>query len=435
MDTRHPILELDIVDLAHDGRGVARAGDKAVFVSGALPGERVRARVLKRHRQYDDAELAEVLQASADRVEPRCAHASVCSGCSLQHLAPAAQIAAKESQLLAALERIGRVRPERVLPPLQRDLWAYRRKGRLSVRHVAKKGRVLVGFREDNGRYVADIQRCEVLDARVGGLVAALAELIGGLSVREALPQIEVAAAERVVLVLRVMAPLTAADRQGLQAFAVQQGVEFVLQPAGIDSLVALDGGELPTLHYRVDGDIDIAYRPLDFVQVNDSINQAMVQQALDHLQAGPGDRVLDLYCGLGNFTLPIARRVASVVGVEGDAGLLERAAANARATGLHNTAFHVADLSQDQRLAAWAAGDYTRILLDPPRAGAEAVFAYLPGKAVERIVYVSCHPATLARDAALLCGDGRFVLRAAGVMDMFPHTAHVESMAVFERN
>lgn len=435
MNTRHPILELDIVDLAHDGRGVARSAGKTVFVSGALPGERVRARLLQRHRQYDEGALIEVLQASPDRVEPRCAHASVCSGCSLQHLAPAAQIAAKQAQLLAALERIGKVRPERLLAPLQRDLWGYRRKGRLSVRYVANKGRVLVGFREENGRYVADIQRCEVLDPRVGGLLAALAELIGGLSVRAALPQIEVAAAERVVLVMRVMAPLSAGDRERLAAFAAQHQLELVVQPAGVDSLVALNGGEVPTLHYRVDGDIELAYRPLDFVQVNDSINQAMVAQALKELQLGPTDRVLDLYCGIGNFTLPIARRVASVVGVEGDARLVQRAAANAACNRLHNTAFHVADLSLDQRDASWAQGDYTRILLDPPRAGAEAVFAYLPGKTVERIVYVSCHPATLARDAALLCGDGRFVLRAAGVLDMFPHTAHVESMAVFERN
>lgn len=431
---RDALLELRIEDLALDGRGVGRAGPKAVFVDGALPGERVRARRIKPHRQYDDAIAEEILEASPQRVQPRCAHTAVCSGCSLQHLDAGSQIEFKQKQLLDSLERIGRVSPRRLLEPLQREVWGYRRKARLSVRHVDKKGRALVGFREANGRYVAEIEHCPVLDPRVGVRIDALGALVSALDARASIPQIEVAAAERVALVIRHLQPLSAGDRERLASFAATHDFDIVLQPAGIDSLVRLEGGPPAELQYRIDGDIAIGYQPLDFVQVNDSINQAMVGQALDLLEVGAADRVLDLYCGLGNFTLPLARRAAHVFGVEGDAGLLARAGQNALRNDLANVGYAVADLSRDQRDAPWARSAYSRLLLDPPRAGAERVFDYLPGSAVERVVYVSCHPGTLARDAALLCARG-FSLEAAGAMDMFPHTAHVESMALFTRN
>ncbi|GMU42189.1 MAG: 23S rRNA (uracil(1939)-C(5))-methyltransferase RlmD [Xanthomonadales bacterium] len=430
---RDASFETEIEDLAHDGRGIARAGTKTVFVDGALPGERVRARRIKPHRQYDDALAEEVLRASPDRVVPRCAHTTTCSGCSLQHLAPERQIEFKQKQLLDGLERIGRVRPQRLLPALQREIWGYRRKARLSVRHVDRKGRALVGFREANGRYVAEIEHCPVLDARVGARIGALSALVTGMDARASIPQIEVAVAARAVLVVRHLHPLSPADHARLVEFAGSNDVDIVLQPAGLDSLVGLHGEPPPELEYLIDGDLRLRYRPLDFVQVNDSINQAMVAQALDLLQVGAQDRVLDLYCGLGNFTLPIARRAAFAFGVEGDAGLIERARGNAVRNQLLHIDYAVADLSQDQREAPWARAAYTRMLLDPPRAGAERVFDYLPGASVERVVYVSCHPGTLARDAALLTARG-YTLEAAGVMDMFPHTAHVESMALFVR-
>jgi 23S rRNA (uracil1939-C5)-methyltransferase len=427
-------LELLIQDLSHDGRGIARAGQKAVFVSGALPGERVLAHVVKRHRQYDDAVADEILEASPDRIQPHCAHAQICSGCSLQHLSPQQQIEFKQKHLLDNLERIGKVSPQRLLAPLQRDIWGYRRKARLSVRHVDKKGRALVGFREANGRYVAELQHCPVLDVRVGPLLGTLSALVTELDARASIPQIEVAAAERVVLVFRHLHPLSANDRARLRQFGLDHQLDIVLQPAGNDSLVDLDGAAPGVLSYAIDDSLSLEYLPLDFVQVNDSINRAMIVQALDLLEVGGSDRVLDLYCGLGNFTLPLARQAASVFGVEGDAGLIERARANASRCGIANIDYAVADLSLDHGGTAWAQGDYTRMLLDPPRAGAEAVFDYLPGAGVERLVYVSCHPGTLARDTAVLVQRKGYDLIAAGVMDMFPHTAHVESMALFVR-
>ncbi|HWS27459.1 MAG TPA: 23S rRNA (uracil(1939)-C(5))-methyltransferase RlmD [Xanthomonadales bacterium] len=427
-------LELLIEDLAQDGRGVARAGNKAVFVDGALPGERVLAHLVKRHRQYDDAQADEILLRSPDRIEPHCAHYAACSGCSLQHLDPARQIEFKQKQLIDSLERIGKVTPQRILPALQRDIWGYRRKARLSVRYVEKKGKALAGFREANGRYVAEIEHCPVLDPRVGLHLGNLSRLVSALDARAAIPQIEVAAADQVVLVFRNLLPLSAADRTQLRQFGAEHGFVIVLQPAGPDSLIGLDGDPPPQLRYAIDEQLQLSYQALDFVQVNDSINRSMIVQALDLLDVGSSDRVLDLYCGLGNFTLPLARRAAEVFGVEGDAGLIERARANAVQAGLNNIDYAVADLTLDHSQADWSRARYTRMLLDPPRAGAERVFDYLPGSAVERIVYVSCHPGTLARDAAILVQRKGFDLIAAGAMDMFPHTAHVESMALFVR-
>lgn len=428
------MVELQIQDLSQDGRGIARAGQKAVFVSGALPGERVVAHVVKRHRQYDDAVVDQILEASVDRIEPHCAHTQVCSGCSLQHLTPEKQIEFKQKHLLDNLERIGKVSPQRVLEPLQRDIWGYRRKARLSVRYVEKKGKALVGFREANGRYVAELQLCPVLDRRVGPLLAQLSELVTAMDARATIPQIEVAAADRVVLVFRHLQNLSAADRERLRQFGMAHTLDIVLQPGGNDTLINLDGTTPAALSYRIDDQLSLNYLPLDFVQVNDSINRAMIVQALDLLEVGDTDRVLDLYCGLGNFTLPLARRAASVFGVEGDAGLIERARANAVRCGIGNIDYAVADLSLDHGKEPWAHTDYTRLLLDPPRAGAERVFDYLPGSSVERLVYVSCHPGTLARDSAILTQRKGYDLVAAGVMDMFPHTAHVESMALFVR-
>ena len=427
--------EADIVDLAHDGRGVARSQGKAVFVPGALPGERVRYRVLKRRRQYDEAALVEVLAASPDRVVPRCAHFGICGGCSLQHLAPAAQLAAKERQLLDNLERIGRVRPQRVLAPLKGPEFAYRRRARLGVKYVHKKGRVLAGFREREKPYLADLRRCEILLERFATLPQDLAALVETLSLREQLPQVEVAAGdETAALVFRVMAAPDADDVRKLEQFGARLGAQIYLQTGGLETIRPLSGPASP-LTYALDGGrITIEFGPADFIQINREVNIAMVAAAVELLQPAAGDRVLDLFCGLGNFTLPLSRRALSVTGVEGDAALVARARSNAARNGAANADFVVDDLFEPARLGGWAAAPYDLVLLDPPRAGALAIMERMAQWRPRRVVYISCHPGSLARDAGILVEAQGFQLTGAGVMDMFPHTTHVESVAVFER-
>lgn len=434
-------IEALIDELGTDGRGVARVGGKTVFVAGALPGEKVSLRVRKRHRHYDEADLVEVLTASPHRVEPACAHYAECSGCSLQHLSTDMQVAGKQRWLAENFTRIGKVAPRTWLQPLRSQPWAYRRRGRLSVRHVQKKGRVLAGFRErQNPRYVAEIRNCLVMHPALGPKVGLLADMLGTLHAVDSIPQVEFAAGDDVAaLVVRHLQALDAHDIEALSAFAQAHGLAIYLQPGGTTSVHPL-WPEAPRLAYRIhvdDGacaDVELEFQPLDFVQVNGGLNQQMVGQALRLLELQPGDRVLDLFCGLGNFTLPIARRVAEVVGVEGEHGLVERAAQNAARNGISNAAFHVANLFEDQRQAAWARQPWDKLLLDPPRAGADKVLEYLPHQQTRRIVYVSCHPASLARDAGILVNQHGFKLSSAGVMDMFPHTAHVESIALFER-
>ena len=427
--------EVDITDLSHDGRGVAHIDGKAVFVIGGLPGERAVVHIAARHRNFDEARIETLLTRSPDRVEPRCPHFGKCGGCALQHLAPAAQIAAKQRVLAENFERIGKVEPARWLEPLTADEWGYRRKGRLSVKWVAKKGKVLVGFREDNPRFVADLSECHTLLPEVGFRIAAIGELVTSLEARQSIAQIEIAAGDdTVALVFRNLQPLSDSDTAKLVTFGKQHDLAILLQPGGPDSVLAL-WPEAVRLAFRIeDADVDIEFRPLDFVQVNAGINRRMIARALELLHPQPEERVLDLFCGLGNFTLPVARRAGSVVGVEGEAKLVARARENAVANGIANAEFAAADLSVDQRGAPWAVRDYDKLLLDPPRSGAAAVLEYLPRKSARRIVYVSCHPGSLARDAGTLVERHGFKLKAAGVMDMFPHTAHVESIALFER-
>ncbi|MGH8042727.1 MAG: 23S rRNA (uracil(1939)-C(5))-methyltransferase RlmD [Rudaea sp.] len=433
--SRMRFTEAAITDLSHDGRGVAHIDGKAVFVTGALAGERVRLHFTGKHRHYDEAAVDAVLQVSPERVVPRCAHFGVCGGCALQHLNPAAQIAAKQRVLLENLERIGKVSPQTVLAPLTDSPWGYRRKARLSVKFVEKKGKVLVGFRESNGRCVADIARCEVLHPIVGERIADIAALIEALDAKRDIPQIEVAIGDDVAaLIFRHLHPLSEHDRAALIAFGKTHALSIWLQPGGIDSVAPL-WPEAPQLSYRLPRyDVDLHFEPLDFVQVNAGMNAAMIDHTLALLDPHASDRVLDLFCGLGNFSLPLARRAAQVTGVEGEAGLVRRAGENARSNGIGNAQFFSADLAADQRAAPWAKADYELVLLDPPRSGAEAVLEYLPRRGVRRVVYVSCHPASLARDAGVLVNRHGFSLRDAGVMDMFPHTAHVESIAVFDR-
>ncbi len=427
--------EADIVDLSHEARGVARIEGKTVFVADALPGERVVLRRVGRHRNYDEAVLELVLAASPDRVVAACPHFGTCGGCALQHLDPAAQITFKQSQLLENLARLGGVEPQRILEPLTGPVWGYRRRARLGVKFVPRKGRVLVGFRERSAPYVADLHGCRVLAPPVDTLIDALADLIGGLTIATRVPQIEVAVADDAcALVLRVLDPPAAADLERLRQFEVARGVRIYLQPGGADTVAPLVGGAAP-LHYSLPGfDVGIEFEPTDFIQVNGALNEAMVHRAVGLLEAGPVDAVLDLFCGLGNFSLPLASRAREVVGVEGDATLVARAQRNAQRNGLGNLAFLVADLFQDSGAAPWAKRSYDRVLLDPPRAGAREVLPVVGRCGAGRVVYISCHPGSLARDAGLLVKEHDFRLAAAGVMDMFPHTTHVEAMAVFER-
>lgn len=425
---------MEIISLAHDGRGVARVDGKTIFVAGALPGEVVMAARQRKHRRYDDADTIEVLEASPDRVIPGCKHFGTCGGCALQHLEGARQLEAKRAHLAEQFSRLGQVQPDSWLEPLRGPMWAYRRRARLGVKYVFKKGRVLVGFRERAKPYITDVRHCPVLAEPVGALIEPLAELIGELSIRERLPQIEVAVAENATaLVARVLDEPSVADKALLSGFAARHGVEFYLQPGGLDTVAPLAPPATP-LRYRLpEFDVEIGFTPSDFIQVNADINAKAVSLALSLLEPAPGDTVLDLFCGLGNFTLPLARRAARVMGVEGEAGLVERARANARANGIDNTEFHVADLARDPGDLSWARESSQRVLLDPPRAGAAGVLPLIGRLRPARIVYVSCHPASMARDAGVLVNELGFRLHAAGVMDMFPHTAHVESIAVFE--
>ena len=442
----HSPKSLDIVNLTHDGRGVARwpegphAG-KTVFVSGALPGETVLVQQTTRSRNFDEAKTLEVVQASPDRVTPRCPHFGTCGGCVLQHLDEEKQIEAKQGVLLDNLQRIGHVTPQSVLPPLRGDSWGYRRKGRFSVRRVEKKDKTLVGFREQDPRFVADIGECHVVVPQLGFKVAALGALVDGLDARRDIPQIEFITGDaHVALVFRHLQPLSDADQARLDAFATEHGFTIFLQPGGNDSVHPLSG-EAPQLSFRLpQWDIELLFRPLDFIQVNAKLNEAMIARALELLDVQPGERVLDLFCGLGNFTLPLARAsgdgasgTGTVVGVEGEAGLVQRARANAAHNGLTNVQFHAADLAQDLAGQAWVKAGFDKLLLDPARSGAIEVLKQLPLNGLKRIVYVSCHPGSLARDAGYLVNEAGWTLREAGVMDMFPHTAHVESIAVFD--
>ena len=428
-------VEVEIESLTHEGRGLTHFNGKVTFVDGSLPGERVRMRYTRVQRRFDEGTVVEVLRASPDRVAPKCAHFGVCGGCSLQHMDPAAQIRAKQETLADVFARIGKVAPETWLPPLSAGSWGYRRKARLGVRHVVKKGRTLVGFRERGTPFLADIRRCEVLHPLVGERLEVLAAAVDALSIRDQVPQIEVAVGEhRCVLVFRVMSPPSASDLGILQGLSEDHGFHIYLQESGPESIRPLPGQGI-TLGYELPRhQVRMAFEPTDFTQVNLELNRLMVDRAVDLLDPQPDESVLDLFCGLGNFTLPLARRARDVLGVEADPGLIARAGENARANGIRNARFEAADLYGELTDQGWHHERFGKVLLDPPRSGAIQVLDHLPRIGAERIVYVSCYPSTLARDADRLVNGLGYRLRAAGVMDMFPHTAHVESMAVFEK-
>jgi 23S rRNA (uracil1939-C5)-methyltransferase len=426
----------DVTSLSHDGRGVARVEGKIVFIDNALPGEQVRYRPGKWRRAYDTGTVVDVLTPSPQRVAAKCRYFGTCGGCNLQHLDPQAQLDVKQDQLVENLQKIGKTTPETVLPPLRGLSWGYRRKARLGVRFVPKKGGILVGFRERRKSFVTPLQHCEVLDPRISMLLPSLSEVIAGLSCHDRIPQVEVAAADNAIaLVFRHLDPLTDQDLNSLSRWAEKHHVQVLLQPGDLDSVITLSPNDSEPLYYRLeDYGVKIEFSPTDFIQVNRDVNSALVTEVINRLELNATDHVLDLFCGLGNFTLPIARCAATVTGCEGNPALIEKANHNAERNACSNARFTCVDLDSEQSGDVFAQQQYNKILLDPPRTGAIQVVKNLPQSALERIVYVSCNPATLARDTEVIVKVHGFRLTAAGVVDMFPHTQHVESIAVYER-
>ncbi len=430
---------LDIESLDGDGQGVARHEGKVFFVEGALPGERVRAQITVRRASFEMARTLEVLQPGQGRRAPPCPAFGLCGGCVTQHADQSTELAAKQRGLEDNLARIGKVQAETLLPMIYGAEWGYRSRARLSVRHVHKKGSVLVGFREKKSSYVVDMQACPNLPPATSALIPALRDLLGTLESKERMPQIEIAVGERAtVLVVRHLTPVSEADGEKLRAFAEQHHVSLWLQSKGPLTAVPFHPPERPTLDYSLpEFDVRIAFEPTDFTQVNQGVNRVLVRRAMYLLDPQPGERIADLFCGLGNFSLPIARSGAHVLGLEGAEGLVRRARDNATANGLtQNTQFETANLFTPEAADLKRWGRFDKLLIDPPREGAiEVVKALGQTDLPQRIVYVSCDPATLARDAGMLVNVSGYRLRAAGVVNMFPHTAHVESIAWFERS
>ena len=426
---------VEIEGMTHDGNGFANVAGRTVYIFGALTGEKVNFRYTRIKGTQAEGVVDEVLQPSPERVPAACPQFGLCGGCSLQHQHPVAQIRIKQQKLLKLFAAIGKVQPERVLPPLIGDtVWGYRKKARLGVKWVTKKQRVLVGFRERVSGLICESERCLVLDPQVGELLGPLAEMIASLSIRAQIPQIEVAIGDTgCVLIFRVLSTPTTDDCQHIASFCETHGIVPYLQEGGTASLRPLSGAAEDLYYILPSHGVRIDFLPTDFTQVNGAFNRMMVAHVLQLLDPQANERVLDLFCGLGNFTLPLARATARVVGVEGDPGLVARAKRNARENGIDNAQFCVTDLYQPLDNAPWASESFDKILLDPPRTGAQAVLRHLPESGARRIVYVSCHPGTLARDAGDLVNLYGYRLVAAGVMDMFPHTAHVESIALFE--
>lgn len=427
-----------VESLDNEGRGIAHHDGKVIFIEGALPGERVEFSSYRKKPSFEHATLSKIYKASALRVTPKCRYFGICGGCSMQHLEVSAQVAVKQRVLEDALWHIARLRPEIVYPPIQGPAWEYRYRGRVSVRLVPRKGGILVGFHEKKSSFIADMTSCEILPRKVSDALPRLRELIGGLSTPDRLPQIEIAVGgDRTVLAFRNLLPLTQADEERMLAFGDQYGFSMWLQPGGPDTVKPMRAEEDEFLHYSLpEFGVSLRFRPTDFTQVNVHINRLLMRRAMQLLDPRPGERVADLFCGLGNFSLPIASRGASVIGVEGSAVLTQRAGENAALNGLQDRCeFQAANLFEATPESLAALGPLDKMLIDPPRDGAMAVCNALSENSPRRIVYVSCNPATLARDTAVLVGEKGYRLRGAGVANMFPQTSHVESIALFERD
>ena len=425
-----------IESLDQEGRGIAHSDGKVIFIEGALTGEVVSYSSYRKKATFEMAQMAELHHAASIRVEPKCVHFGVCGGCSMQHLDSRVQVAVKQRILEESLLRIGRVKPENMLPAIYGQSWGYRERARISVKHVIKKGKTLVGFHEKRSSFVADMQNCEILTPKIAALISPLARLIEGLSIRDRLPQIEIAAGEYVdVLVLRILAPLSIDDEAALRSFADMHKIQFWLQPKGPETIAPFHPVDAPALSYSLpEFNIVMPFAPSEFTQVNSRLNRVMVSRAMRLLDPQAEERIADFFCGLGNFTLPIAKSGASVLGVEGSDALVKRARQNASTNGLpSNTEFSAVNLFEMNEAELSSLGRFDKWLVDPPRDGAlELVRSISREIAPGRIVYVSCNPATLARDAAELVQKG-YILKSAGVINMFPHTSHVESIALFE--
>jgi 23S rRNA (uracil1939-C5)-methyltransferase len=426
-----------IESLDQEGRGVAHFEGKVIFIEGALTGEVVSYNSYRKKPSFELAQVDQIFKSSPMRVTPKCKHFGVCGGCSMQHLDDRAQVAVKQRILEDALHHIGKVKAETILPPIYGQTWGYRERARISVKYVIKKSKMLVGFHEKRSSFVADMQSCEILAPKIAALLPLLAELVSGLSIRDRLPQIEVAVGEHVdALVLRVMDPPSSADEAALRAFADKHDIQFWLQSKGPETIVPFYPLDAPSLSYSLpEFGVVMPFAPSEFTQVNSALNRVMISRAMRLLNPQAGERIADLFCGLGNFTLPIAKSGATVLGIEGSDALVKRARQNAASNGLSgNTEFMAMNLFEMTEESFAALGHFDKLLIDPPRDGAHELVKSLVGENAPRlIVYVSCNPATLARDAAELVLRG-YVLKSAGVMNMFPHTSHVESIAVFEK-
>ena len=424
--------------LDHEGRGIARVDGKAVFIEGALPGERVEYTVRRARPNYEQGDTVRVLKASAQRVAPRCPHYGVCGGCSMQHLDEDAQAAVKQRILEDALWHLGKLRPGVILPAIHGPAWGYRYRARLGVRVVPSKGGLRIGFHERRSSYIVDMRECPVLPARVSAMLPRLRDMLAGLSTADRLPQVEIAIGDGdvAVFVFRNLQPFSRADEKRISAFADAEDIQAWFQPGGPETATPLHPLEAPALAYTLpEFNVRMDFRPTDFTQVNVHVNRLLIRRSMQLLDPRPGERIGDLFCGLGNFSLPIARRGAYVVGVEGSDALVARALENARCNGLESLAeFHAANLFEATEDSLAALGALDKLLIDPPREGAIAVVKAIGVQVPARIVYVSCNPATLARDAAVLVHEKGYALRAAGIANMFPQTSHVESVALFER-
>lgn len=431
------LAETTIESLSHDGRGVALIDGKTTFVRYALPTETIRCKINKQHRRYNEAQATEIFSAAPDRVAPECPHFGICGGCSMQHLAANQQVLFKQQVLLDQLKHFGKVSPEKILLPIVGKPWGYRRKARLGVRYVRKKAKLLVGFREQASNYLADLTQCPILHPSVGTRLQELAELIQGLTQHEHIPQIEVAVSDdATALIFRHLTPLPEQDHQALCTFGKKHALQIYLQPntpASAHKIWPTD--QIERLQYALpDYHLQMHFHPLDFTQVNGEINRLMIKQAITLLDPQPTETVLDLFCGLGNFTLPLARFAKQVVGVEGSAEMVARATENMQANQITNAEFYAANLMDPTLHAVWLQKSYQKILLDPPRSGAQEIIPLIANKAAQKIVYVSCNPATLARDAGELVYNYGYSLKQVGAINMFPHTSHIEAIALFEK-
>lgn len=427
-----------IDNLSHDGRGIARINGKATFIQGALANEEVEFQYTNVKKDFDEGRIISVITPSPLRVEPKCPHYQMCGGCSLQHMSEAEQIHYKEEQLLDLIGRFGHTSAESILPPLVSNHWNYRNKARLSVRFVEKKQAAMVGFRErNNPRYITEITQCPVLNAKVDADIIHLRHLIDAMEDKQCIAQIEVAAGDdEIALIFRNLSLLSASDELLIQQFAQEHEYKVFLQPAGPDSVYCFYPPNAdPYLSYSLpDYAIHFKFHPNDFTQVNATLNRLMIARALELLDLKNTDTVLDLFCGLGNFSLPIAKFCSKVVGVEGSKTMVERAYMNAQLNGITNAEFFAANLDDANEVQQVANHSFNKVLIDPPRSGAYELVKQIDSINPERIVYVSCNPVTLARDTDILVNQKGYILKSTGVMDMFPHTAHVESIALFEK-